>query len=276
MKKYFISTDIHSYFSIFLNQLNKQHFDKNNPEHYVIICGDLFDRGQEAKELLKWVTEFNKTGRLILIRGNHEDLMLDCLRELKEGRHISPHHISNGTLNTISQITGINEFDLQLGIYDYKKIHNKMKPLLKIIDSMLNYYELGNYIFVHGWVPYTLQDSHDPDQQEGEFSCIMIPEIDLNAEDFMWAHARWSNGMKEWHMGVTIPNKTIVCGHWHCSHGNYLYHKLGSGEFEKDSSFEPFIDEGVICLDACTAFTQKVNLIVLDELGNILYNGKNK
>lgn len=261
MKTYFVTTDIHSYFDIFKKELLKQGFDEKNEEHYLIICGDLFDRGQQAKELLNWILEFNKTGRLILIRGNHEDLLFDCLKELEEARHMSPHHISNGTLNTICQLCDLNEFDVQMGFYDYKKIHKKLTPLLELINTMKNYYELDKYVFVHGWVPYTLQDSHDPNQQEGEFSCVMIPEIDLNAEEFMWKSARWYNGMQEWYRGITIPDKTIVCGHWHCSYGQFHYHNKGFGEFEDTSDFSPFIDQGIVALDACTAFSGKINVI---------------
>ena len=51
MKKYFIMTDIHSFYSIMLNTLNTNGFNVNDNEHYLIVCGDLFDRGDESKQL---------------------------------------------------------------------------------------------------------------------------------------------------------------------------------------------------------------------------------
>lgn len=263
MRTYFVTADIHSYFDIFKKELYKQGFDLNNENHYLIICGDLFDRGNQSKELLNWLLELNKTGRLMLIRGNHEDLFDMLLKELKQGFTISQHHIHNGTVDTLSQLTGISLTDLYTHNYKYEDIIDKLKDYHLLINNCKDYYEIGNYVFVHGWVPYTLQDSHDPSQQENEFSCIMIPEISLNAEKFMWESARWYNGMREWYKGIIIPGKTIVCGHWHTSFANYEYHNKGSGEFEKDSDFGPFIDEGIIALDACTAFSGKINVIKL-------------
>ena len=264
-KRYFVTSDIHGYFSIFKKELDKVGFNIEDKNHYLIICGDVIDRGQEVKQLLDWLIDFNKTGRLIFIKGNHEYLIKDCLEELNNGYRISPHHISNGTINTISQLSGINQLDLQMGTYDVKKLNKKLKPYLDFIDTAIHYYELDDYIFVHGWVPYVLHDSHDPTQQEGEFSCVMVPEIELNAEDFMWEQASWYNGMEEWKSVVAIPNKTIVCGHWHCSFGNFHYHNKGFGEFEDTSDFSPFVDNGIIAIDACTAFSGKINIIVIDK-----------
>ena len=93
----------------------------------------------------------------------------------------------------------------------------------------------------------------------------MYPEINLNASKEQWEHARWENGMSAWKHGVIIPGKTIVCGHWHCSWGNYNLHLKGSGEFTKDACFEPFVDNGIIAIDACTAWTHGVNVLIINE-----------
>ena len=76
--------------------------------------------------------------------------------------------------------------------------------------------------------------------------------------------------MEDWYNGWRFKDKIIVCGHWNTSFGNYKYHHIGSGEFQQDSSFEPFIDEGIIALDACTAYSKKINILVIDENENIL------
>lgn len=41
MKKYFITSDPHSYYSILMESLNKERFDINNQEHIIVVCGDL-------------------------------------------------------------------------------------------------------------------------------------------------------------------------------------------------------------------------------------------
>lgn len=61
------------------------------------------------------------------------------------------------------------------------------------------------------------------------------------------------------------PNKIIVCGYWHCSalwHEQYPEHYEAFGEM---SNFKPFITDKMIALDACTAYSKKVNVVVLDD-----------
>ena len=36
-------------------------------------------------------------------------------------------------------------------------------------------------------------------------------------------------------------------------------------EFEKDSVFSPYSEGGILAIDACTAYSQKVNCIVIED-----------
>ena len=58
--------------------------------------------------------------------------------------------------------------------------------------------------------------------------------------------------------------KTILCGHWHSSYGHSKYEGKGS-EFGPDADFSPYYGPGVIALDACTAHSGKVNVIVIED-----------
>lgn len=149
-KKYFVVSDIHGYYSILFTNLINTGFDYYNPNHCIIICGDVFDRGNQAKELLKFLLEFQKLNRLILIKGNHEDLLEDCYDQLEAGVNISHHHWRNGTLDTIAQLTDSNKYDLVSGVYDFKHIKTKMKSYFKLMSKVVNYYELKDHIFIHG------------------------------------------------------------------------------------------------------------------------------
>lgn len=245
---YFVTSDIHSYYTIFKEALANAGFDIKNPEHKLIICGDLFDRGLEAKELLKFLLSIPKD-RLILVKGNHEDLFEECLEQLKCRVNISQYHWSNGTLDTIGQLVGVNKYDLACGVYNYEKdIIPKLKNYYKLIKRAVDYYELGDYIFVHGWIPHVKQS-----------------EDLANCNEDSWKAARWENGIYDWHHGWKLDGKTIVCGHWHCSWGwSYLRNKYkefpqkNAKNFSK--SFEPFIDDGIIALDACTAYSGICNV----------------
>lgn len=238
---YFITSDIHSFYDEFIRELKNSGFDENNKEHTLIICGDLFDRGMQAKELLDYLL---KLDRLILIKGNHEDLLLECLEQLEHRENINILHKLNGTLNTIAQLTNINEYDLLCGIYNYEEIKHKLEDYFKLINKAKDYVEIGNYIFVHGWIPH-----------------IKNYEDLSKCSEEQWKNARWYNGMKEWHNGWKFNNKTIVCGHWHCSYGNYYYHNKGEKEIGDNADYSPFIDKGIIAVDCCTAYTHKVNIV---------------
>ena len=55
--KYFVSSDIHSYFDEWQKALIKKGFDINNSEHKVVINGDLFDRGAKARQLQNYIVD---------------------------------------------------------------------------------------------------------------------------------------------------------------------------------------------------------------------------
>lgn len=254
MKRYFICADIHGFYDELISALDGVGFHLFNPEDILVVCGDAFDRGNQALEVYTLLKDLQSYDRLIYIRGNHEDLLFDCVEEMLHYDKPNFHHYSNGTVATITQL----ERD------------NKVKEVLSFIEKYSrDYYELGDYIFVHGWIPYTIK--HKAIGLPFEMGLEYVPELDATPEE--WKRARWHNGMESWINGIKIPNKTIVCGHWHCSWGNYFIHKKGSGEFNPDSDFKPFIDDGIIALDTCTAYTHKINIIVIDENGKLVKDG---
>lgn len=248
--KYFCCSDIHGFYTIFKTSLEEKGFDINNKDHILIICGDLFDRGSEAKELLDFLSSIPKD-RLLLIKGNHEDLLEDCLFQLENHINISSHHWRNGTLDTIAQLTDINKYDLVCGVYNFKDIKRKMKYYFKLVSQTVDYYEVGDYIFVHGWIPPTTED--------------IYYKYNINWRDASkkeWEKARWFNGMDMAHNNIIEENKTIVCGHWHTGYGHYYIHHEGESQYD---SFEIYKDKGIIALDACTAYSNKINILVIDE-----------
>lgn len=250
MKQYFCCSDVHGYFREFKDALRQAGFDACNSEHIVLLCGDAFDRGPDAKKLLDFLLQLQECNRLIYVKGNHEYLMENLLKQIKNREPISGYHWYNKTLDTLCQLTNYDPYDIALGVKDYKTISRKLSKYRKLVSKCVNYYELGDCIFVHGWIPH-------------------IRNYQMLSKCKDWDKASWYNGMQEWNNGWRLDDKTIVCGHWHTSFGNYYYHGEGSGEFEKDSCFEPFIDYGIIALDGCTAFSKIVNVVKILEDGYV-------
>lgn len=95
-----------------------------------------------------------------------------------------------------------------------------MQPVLEFISSKaLDYCELGDYIFVHGWIP-TISDGDyfNPNPLKAVSKELWDSTEDYSIRD-AWKRARWTNGMEAWKAGCGLSGKTIVCGHWHCSWG---------------------------------------------------------
>lgn len=104
--KYFVISDVHGFFSLMKEALDEAGYDPHNPDHFLISCGDLFDRGNEAAALLDYVTSLPKD-RCAFVRGNH-DL---ALQELVRGnRGWNRANIHNGTLDTIVQLFSISSY----------------------------------------------------------------------------------------------------------------------------------------------------------------------
>lgn len=261
--KYFVISDVHSYYTLMKKALADKGFDEKNPEHKVILCGDAFDRGTESNRMFNWLKKMIKLNKLIYVRGNHEDLLLDLLVSGKPGTH----DVTNGTYSTIMQLGGskyLRNRDKMLEgkTYYYELIEElqyysadfrdaleatKLKGIAEFIeDNCVDYFETEHYIFVHGWV------CHEHDLSK----CT-------KAE---WEHVRWTNGMEKFLRTSFTFGKKIVVGHWHC---NWLRDKsLPEEEQWKDFSIEHQVKgNGDECyaIDACTAFSKQVNVLVIED-----------
>lgn len=254
MAKFFVASDIHSAYTPWMKSLRDAGFDKNNPEHKVVVCGDLFDRMDETVRVYNFAKEMDELGRFIYVKGNHESLLFDCMKEIKRGVIPSSHHFHNGTIKTICQLCGESEWI----VYDptwRDKIVATMQPVLDWIEKKcVDYFEVGDFVCVHGWVP-----------------CYQELDDFRDATKADWERARWDNGMKMWsNPACRVDGKTVICGHWHCSWG-WSHLKQLRKEFpptnrkDWEKSFEPFVEAGIIAIDACIAYSGLCNVIVIEE-----------
>lgn len=238
--KYFVSADIHGFYDEWISALKEKGFDINNPEHKIIVCGDLFDRGRQPKQIIDFI--LSNKDKFILIRGNHEDLMEDMI----ERNSSTIADLSNGTAHTIIDLCP----EWQISKFDLSKIAIETK-LQEVLDMCIDYFETNNYIFVHGWIPIIE-------------NCFEYDKDWRNARKERWKKARWQNPVLMYRYKIYEPKKIIVCGHWHCS---ALWHEQTPTQYEEfgeKENFEPFITENMIALDTCTVHTRKVNVFVLE------------
>lgn len=261
MPKFFVSSDIHSAYTPWMNALKEAGFDENNDSHKIVVCGDLFDRMDESLQVYDFVKDMIEKDKLIYVLGNHESLMLQCIQRGYPERH---DH-SNGTFKSIIDLAPntMNFYDACAVTYE------KIKPLL---DKAVNYFETKDYIFVHGWIPLICKDnlpSYYTRNRQFEFN-----QDWRNAHFSEWEQARWLNGMVMARKGFIEPGKTIVCGHWHCSYGHHidaLKDAIANDtdvtveEFGETAIWDPYCGNGIIAIDRCTAHTGEVNVLVLED-----------
>ena len=248
-----------------MQALNEKGFNLHDPENKVILCGDAFDRGNQSKEMFQFLKELASQDRLIYILGNHEDLLFECLADISHQDIPGSHHFSNGTVKTICDISDVDQ-SIMFQLNDERNVkilYDGTEELRAFIrEHGRDYFTLGDKIFVHSWLPCYF----------GEL-CENWESLEPGCS--LWRRARWGNPFDQWELKLYPSDRTVVFGHWHCSWGwSHIRqkHKEFPGKNRKDwqKSFEPFIDDGIIAIDACTAFSGFVNCVVFDENGNLL------
>lgn len=85
LKKYFVFFDIYGNLRFLVEVLYKVGFDMENENYILLFLGDYFDCGVENLEVLGYLMYFNKLNRIIMIRGNYDDFLLDFLKGILDG-----------------------------------------------------------------------------------------------------------------------------------------------------------------------------------------------
>lgn len=275
-KTYFVMSDLHSFYHETIEALNKVGFDLNNPDHIFVLCGDLFDRGDETLELLDFVRNKIPKERRILIRGNHEYLLLDLVNKHKP----ESHDFSNGTVKTCYAFKHINfkgtrdsSINQTITQDSWAKVlrSNKLKSVVKWIrsDEWVNYFELGRFIFVHSFIPlYT--DSSIPAYYLSSKDFTYKEDWRTNSNCLQWVDATWNCPWRLFKSGLfdkeKEKGKCLVVGHWHTP--DFHLHLSKAPKTEDINNYEIYYSNNLIALDACTALTKFCNVLVIEESNN--------
>ena len=257
----FIVSDIHGHYAPLEDILTRNNFYKDK-KNKLLVLGDVLDRGQEAQKVVNFLLRLHREGRLIYIKGNHEDLFMQCLQAISRGEVFEiasgmSHHYRNRTFDTLLQLS---EMTAQEAVsFPNELVWRIMRTSYyqELLSACVNYFETDTHVFCHGWIPTRTQGSkpfwdytYNPDWR--------------NANEEEWYKARWFNGMElACKYGIIEPDKTIVCGHWHTSWGHsHINHTCS--EWGSDAIFTSFYADGIIAIDAYTVHSGEINCIVFD------------
>ena len=287
MKKYFICSDIHSHYNELMTALNEAKFDINNPEHILIVLGDIFDRGDQSIEVYNFLRGL-PLSRRVLVLGNHESLLIELVRRRAV---ISTDHY-NGTYKTLTHFykdprkeqnkwlednhdkyTYMDRQRLSQDVFReiYRELftNEKIKEVINWIlsNEWVPYYELGKYIFVHSFIPLVTTDE--------VFQTVKYnPHWRTSSTPQEIEDAKWMCPYRLYKAGLFSEEekngKVLVCGHWHTSdfYNELLYFNEPSKQLDIHKDNPIFKSEkypGLIGIDACTALTKRVNVLVINE-----------
>lgn len=234
--RYFIISDIHSYYDAMIDSLQKSGYDMNDSNHHLLVLGDLFDRGPDACKVFEYLYPLTESGQATIILGNHDDFLLkflskDFSRTLFDIKH-------NGHGETLEQLSGVVATEDNLDLV-YLLIMNRYPNLLEWMQQFPLYIEIGDYIFVHGGI----------DGSKTNW------KSNANRRDFIWG--------KE-HEFKRVLNKTVVCGHTRVA---TVRNKTKSFELlflQHPEEFDILYLDGKIMINRYVEVTKELNVLRLE------------
>ncbi len=141
----YIMSDIHGNFGRYKEFLQYSRFSGDD---ILYIVGDVLDRGSEAIPMIQDIMQRNN---VIMIKGNHEQMLLPILDDLT----YQSHEAQNQIISDEMEIAQIGQEDT---LRDFCKLSSREQNKITYFISRLPVYkELAvngiNYILVHGGLP---------------------------------------------------------------------------------------------------------------------------
>lgn len=151
----FIIGDIHGQYDMLVELLNSW----DSATQQLIFLGDIIDRGPQSLPSIQLVRRYQREYGAICLMGNHEQMLLETLREPE---HYFPRYKRNGGLTTISELLNcsVEELDSQSGVILAQRLrdtHNWLEPWLA---SLPYYVEFGTFVAVHAGVDLQIPNWH--------------------------------------------------------------------------------------------------------------------
>jgi len=234
--KYFVISDIHGFYEPMITSLNKAKYDQNNPDHHLIVLGDMFDRGPDSDKVLEFIYPLYQSQKATIIIGNHDTFLLEFLQnDFSKVFFNMTYNAFGTTLDALSQLDPL-ESDLDKA---YAKIHARYPFLKDWLASLPYYYELGDYVFVHGGIDGGMLD----------WKSMMGPK------DFIWK--------REYEL-PRIPNKIVVAGHTRVATIRKRTHNYNLLFLHNPEYFDILYEEGKILIDRFVEVSQELNVLVLN------------
>lgn len=243
--RYVCIADVHGCYDKMIKALNDAHF--NPATDTLISLGDLFDRGDQSREVLQYVMSCPNH---ILCMGNHD---LRLMQIIAEPYKTASYDFSNGIQHTLDSFDPIEIGEEDIARKTYCQLYD-----LKSYNLLREYFrqcvaaiEFPDLICTHGWLP-TIREGNK----------YALLENWREARGDIWDAAFWG------HTEIIVsnkafPEKTLLIGHWHAWR---LAEKFGEKRQENKRDENTYIN--------CDTFVYRDKFIALDGCSNWPYGGK--
>ena len=235
-KTYFIISDIHGHYNEMIDSLKLNNYDKNNNTHHLLVLGDMFDRGNQSKEVLEYMYKLKLENKVSIVLGNHESFLIEFL----DGNYSRAlfNMKFNGFAKTLESLSG-EKLTLEDDLYEVNfKIKEKYIYLYNFLKSMPVFIEIKDYIFVHGGVKHGTKNWKENSHR-----------------DFIWG--------RESQFKI-VPGKTVVCGHERVSTIRYPKKDQKKLFISNPEAFDILESDGKIHIDAYVEISKKINVLKLE------------
>lgn len=231
MKKYFIVSDIHSQYQMLIDALSKKGFNPNDENHFLIINGDVLDRGNEGKELIIYLESLIKKEKLIGILGNHDVFIKNIINNNWDRERVLFDIHRNGFLKTM-QIPFKEPLDAEniteSIIENVRDAYLEEFPIFcDWLDELPTMLVCAHHVIVHGFVDFDLDDFEETSER----------------------YATWTRGYN-----LDVPesfNKKLIIGH--------------TPNYHINNQDDIIFDGKKIMIDGGAAMGHQVNVLLLTE-----------
>lgn len=257
--KYFVVSDTHAHHTEMVDALDRAGFNPDDNKHFLIVVGDITDRGHEALKHILYLKDLVDRGKAAVLKGNHDNFIQGFLKNIDQ----SFNWMHNGLNTTLDDILHETKSFETYCIFTNKsmntttfsewqrigaaKIKKEFPWLLKWFQDLPNYYETKNYAFTHGIVNQNVEDWRNSD----------------------WSDCHWAR--PEDYIDFHNPtNKHLVVGHLNASLMKWVRkYKTVNGYdtyvFEPENEIYYDSDIDTYFLDSCTVLSKRVNVLVIED-----------
>lgn len=196
-------------------------------EEMLIFLGDYVDRGPQNLEVLGKLQDLqlNYPDQVILLRGNHEQMLINYLKEpLKKWRHYE----RNGGMETIGQLIDMDPVAVKLSEHEttVRQVKRMYPDLLDWLEGLRYYYSFGKHVCVHAGVDLMREDWRLTD-----------------LEEFIWIRDKF-------HFAVNKTGRNFIFGH--------------TPIFNLHDKDEPWIDNGKYGIDGGAVYGKHLMALRID------------